>query len=295
MVMTTVLRKLLPFAFSSKSKREQAEEEARKVAILSQSTYKKQQRQKKLKETKTKSKKSKKKENNKNKNKNTNVTVIKKEIEHEDTESKVPIDYKAPNNDSLYIQAIDEAIRYKLIHEGKEPDISALTTIGRIITQYQKDPNPYRQHYKGVHIVRNPSTDSDNSNNEVIAKDSNLNKQASIDTITGNTNITGTRRQRYNKNRNTMIEPLTSTATNEIHLLNKRSTNTVDRSGSSYDSSERPLRKKPQKDKSSTKGKSNNKSSRLDKFKINKMITQTNTESVMKGMYIRNLLTPLTR
>ncbi|SMN18819.1 hypothetical protein, no similarity [Maudiozyma saulgeensis] len=270
MAMTTVLKKLLPFAFPSRTKQEQSEDKnTRRMVIVSRSIYKKQQ-------------------------KNKNAKVNKKDIEQQQEEPKFPIDYKAPNNDPMYIEAIDEAIRYKLIHQGNESDISTLTTIGRIITQYQKDNNPYRQHYNGVHIVRNPSTNSDNSNNEIINKDTNLNKQISIDTIAGTTNITGTRRKPSKKNRNTMIDPLndvTNNNINEIHLLNKRSTNTIDHSGGSYDSSDKPLRKKLQKSKS--------KSSRLDKLKINKMIIQTNTESVMKGMYYNklklfnlNLLTP---
>lgn len=269
MVMSTVLKKLLPFAFSSRSKHP-VEDEARKMAIMTQQKYKKP----------TKKIKNNKKE-------------IEKEVNKDvDNEPKVPIDYKAPNNDPLYIAAIDEAIRYKLIYLGEKPDISTISTIGKIITQYQKSNNPYRQHYdNSLHIVRNPSTDSDNSNNEVIDKQNETNLQPNISSNgVSITNVKERKTKKRNniKNRNTMIEPILLHNKNldicneqdddTINFITKRSTNSNISSENKHTHPKYPITKKKK-----------SKSSRLDKYKINRMITQTNTESVMKGMYTRSL------
>lgn len=269
MVMTTVLRKLLPFAFSSRSKHP-VEDEARKMAIISRSKYKKPHK-------KIKGKK------DSNKRKDTVPVAI--VVEDNDNEPKVPIDYKAPNNDPLYINAIDEAIQYKLIYLGERPDISTISTIGKILTQYQKSNNPYRQHYdSSLHIVRNPSTDSDNSNNEVIDKENELHKDISNGVSISNVKERKRIKRINVKNRNTMIEPLLHNKNldinNEqdetINFITKRSTNSNISSDNKHITKNKIQNRKKK-----------SKSSRLDKYKINRMITQTNTESIMKGMYIK--------
>lgn len=271
MVMSTVLKKLLPFAFSSRSKHP-VEDEARKMAMMTQQKYKKPT--KKIKNSKKKNKAI----------KEANVEII-------EPETKVPIDYKAPNNDPLYIAAIDEAIRYKLIYLGEKPDISTIGTIGKIITQYQKSNNPYRQHYdNSLHIVRNPSTDSDNSNNEVIDKQNETQADISNGVSISNVKERKTSKRNNLKNRNTMIEPfllhnknleINNEQEDTIDFITKRSTN----SNISSDKKHTTKQTYPR-----SKNKSKSKSSRLDKYKINRMITQTNTESIMKGMYINVII-----
>ncbi|GMM53666.1 hypothetical protein DAKH74_002820 [Maudiozyma humilis] len=82
---------------------------------------------------------------------------------------RYPVDYKAPHCDVQYADAIAEAVAYKLVWHGNPPEIGALRTLGRVLTQYRGPhdgrPNPWHLQYVGqypqLHVVTSSDSNSD--------------------------------------------------------------------------------------------------------------------------------------